>query len=205
MENLQVQLIWPPVVVRHGPNRRALVRSARHRALAFVFHIFSNRVLHFFSNLFCILKDHESLESDDRHSDLAGPRRVSVDHRARHHNPPVTLLEVNEHLDIFGFFLLVLIGIELLETIKACLAEHVVHVEIVLEAALIAVARKVIILDPKEYAPVTLLSIAALIVTLAIAIYIEQRARLATPLIPRTDTTSRSDTTPSQVRETGNS
>ena len=119
--------------------------------------------------------------------------------------PPVALLEVNELLDIFGFFLLVLIGIELLETIKAYLAEHVVHVEIVLEAALIAIARKVIILDPKEYAPVTLLSIAALIVTLAIAIYIEQRARLATPLIPRTDTTSRSDTTPSQVRETGNS
>ena len=119
--------------------------------------------------------------------------------------PPVALLEVNELLDIFGFFLLVLIGIELLETIKTYLAEHVVHVEIVLEAALIAIARKVIILDPKEYAPVTLLSIAALIVTLAIAIYIEQRARLATPLIPRTDTTSRSDTTPSQERETGNS
>jgi uncharacterized membrane protein (DUF373 family) len=120
-------------------------------------------------------------------------------------DPSNMLLEINELLDIFGFFLLVLIGIELLETINAYLVEHVVHVEIVLEVALIAVARKVIILDPKEYAPVTLLSIAALIVTLAIAIYIEQRARLATPLIPRTDTTSRSDTTPSQERETRNS
>ena len=120
-------------------------------------------------------------------------------------DPSNILLEISELLDIFGFFLLVLIGIELLETIKAYLAEHVVHVEIVLEVALIAIARKVIILDPKEYSPVTLLGIAALIVTLAIAIYIEQSARLATPLIRRTDTTSRSNTTRSQEHETGNS
>jgi len=120
-------------------------------------------------------------------------------------DPSNMLLEISELLDIFGFFLLVLIGIELLETIKAYLAEHVVHVEIVLEVAIIAIARKVIILDPKEYPPAILLGIAALIVTLAIAIYIEQRTRLVTPLIPRTDTISRSNTTRSQEHETGNS
>ena len=47
--------------------------------------------------------------------------------------------------EFVGFFLLVLIGIELLETIKAYLLTNVIHVEIVLEVALIAIARKVII------------------------------------------------------------
>ena len=34
-------------------------------------------------------------------------------------SPPVVLLDVDELLDLFGMFLLVLIGIELLETLKA--------------------------------------------------------------------------------------
>src|SRR5579871_4746785 len=64
-------------------------------------------------------------------------------------SPPVARLEVAELLDLFGFLLLVLIGVELLSTLKAYLSESVVHVELVLEVALIAVARKVIILDLK--------------------------------------------------------
>ena len=89
--------------------------------------------------------------------------------------PPLFLLDINELLEIFGFFLLVLIGVELLETIKAYLKKGVVHVEIVLEVALIAIARKVIILNPKEYASLTLLSIAALIVALAVAYRLMKR------------------------------
>jgi uncharacterized membrane protein (DUF373 family) len=41
--------------------------------------------------------------------------------------PPVVLLEIDELLDVFGFFLLVLIGLELLETIRSYLVEHMVH------------------------------------------------------------------------------
>ena len=84
---------------------------------------------------------------------------------------PMILLEINELLEIFGFFLHVLIGVELLETIKAYLTEKVVHVEIVLEVAMIAIARKVIILDLEKYSSQTLLGIAALILSLAIAFY----------------------------------
>ncbi len=91
--------------------------------------------------------------------------------------PPIFLLEIPRMLDIFGLFLLVLIGIELLATIKAYLDQHVVHVEIVIEVALIAVARKVIILDLKEHSPLTLVGIAALIVALAGAYYLEHRTR----------------------------
>jgi uncharacterized membrane protein (DUF373 family) len=94
--------------------------------------------------------------------------------------PPYVLPGITDLLDIFGFFLLILIGLELLETIRAYLAEHVVHVEIVLEVALIAVARKVIILDVKEYSSLTILAIAALILALAVAFFLERWARRKT-------------------------
>jgi len=83
--------------------------------------------------------------------------------------PPVVLLDIDELLDVFGFFLLVLIGIELLETIKTYFVEHVIHAEVVVEVAMIAIARKVIILDVKELPSLTLLGIAAIIITLAVA------------------------------------
>lgn len=86
--------------------------------------------------------------------------------------PPIILLEIAELLEIFGFFLLVLIGVELLETIKAYLLEKVVHVEIVLEVALIAIARKVIILDLEKYESLTVLGIAGLILAVAAAFYV---------------------------------
>ena len=92
--------------------------------------------------------------------------------------PPYVLPGITELLDIFGFFLLILIGIELLETIRAYLAEHVVHVEVVLEVALIAVARKVIILDVKEYPSLTISAIAALILALSVAFFLQRWGRL---------------------------
>jgi uncharacterized membrane protein (DUF373 family) len=90
-------------------------------------------------------------------------------------SPPVFFLEIDQLLELFGFFLLILIGIELLETIKAYLQDQVVHSEIVLEVALIAIARKVIILDLKEYDATILIGIAALILTISGAYYIVRR------------------------------
>jgi uncharacterized membrane protein (DUF373 family) len=91
--------------------------------------------------------------------------------------PPILLLEIEELLEIFGFFLLILIGVELLETIKAYLHAHVVHVEIVLEVALIAIARKVIILDLNKYDGNSVLAMAALIVALAVAFFAAKHRR----------------------------
>ena len=79
---------------------------------------------------------------------------------------PIFLLDINELLEIFGMFLLVLIGIELLETIKTYLAESKFHLEVVLMVAMIAIARKVIILDVKELSSLTLIGIAAIIIAL---------------------------------------
>jgi uncharacterized membrane protein (DUF373 family) len=87
--------------------------------------------------------------------------------------PPILLLEIDELLEIFGLFMLVLIGIELLETIaKTYMAESVDHAQIVMAVAIIAIARKVIILDVKDLSGLTLLGIAAIILALTIGYYL---------------------------------
>jgi uncharacterized membrane protein (DUF373 family) len=58
------------------------------------------------------------------------------------------ILDGKELIEVLGALLLVLIGIELLDTIKAYFRENTIHVEIVVLLAVIAVARKVILLDP---------------------------------------------------------
>ena len=87
--------------------------------------------------------------------------------------PPVLLLEIDELLEIFGLFMLVLIGVELLETImKTYLAEGVNHAEIVISVAIIAIARKVIILDVKDLSGITLIGIGVIILALSIGYFL---------------------------------
>jgi uncharacterized membrane protein (DUF373 family) len=90
--------------------------------------------------------------------------------------PPNLLIEVENLLDLFGLFLLVLIGVELLDTIRAYLKEHVVHEEVILGAALIAVARKVIVLDIKQYNGLQLVGIALVIMAITSAYWVTKRA-----------------------------
>ncbi len=99
--------------------------------------------------------------------------------------PPIVLLGVDELLDILGLVLLVLIAIELLETIKAYMHSHTVRVDIVLEVALIAIARKIIVLDIKEYGAANVFAIGALVLALAAAGFLEHRARVASRRVAR--------------------
>src|SRR6056297_2434100 len=92
--------------------------------------------------------------------------------------PPLYWLGIEQLFEIFGFFLLLLIGVELLATIKAYLEEQVVHSEVVLEVALIAIARKVITLDLKAYDSLTLIGIAAMILAIAGAFFLMKRCYL---------------------------
>ncbi len=94
--------------------------------------------------------------------------------------PPKGLIPVQGLLEIFGFFLLVLIGVELLETLKAYVRKDVIHVRVVLEVALIAMARKVIIEEPNAVPSLTLFGLAALILALGIAFYFERQAKRET-------------------------
>jgi uncharacterized membrane protein (DUF373 family) len=92
-------------------------------------------------------------------------------------SPPFDLLRINELLEIFGLFLLVLIGIELLETLRTYFTKNVLHVEVVLTVALIAIARKVIILDLKTIAAPTLFGIGAIVVALSVGYYLLRSKR----------------------------
>jgi uncharacterized membrane protein (DUF373 family) len=92
--------------------------------------------------------------------------------------PPIVLLEIDELLELFGFFMLVLIGIELLETIRAYYVDHSVHAEIVIKVAIIAIARKIIILDVKDLPSLTLIGIAAIVLALSAAYFAIKRLSL---------------------------
>lgn len=63
---------------------------------------------------------------------------------------PVFILTISDMLATFGAFMAVLIAIEILINITVYLREDVIHVKIVMATALMAVARKVIILDYAE-------------------------------------------------------
>jgi uncharacterized membrane protein (DUF373 family) len=94
--------------------------------------------------------------------------------------PPILLLEIDELLEIFGLFMLVLIGIELLETIaKTYMAESVDHAQIVMAVAIIAIARKVIILDVKDLSGLALVGIATIILALSIGYYLIKKKDVA--------------------------
>lgn len=92
-------------------------------------------------------------------------------------SPPIMLLEIDELLDIFGYFLLILIGIELLETLRIYLKEHALNVQVVLLVAMIAIARKVIILDSSEMDSLTLIGIGFIIISLAAGYYLVKRSQ----------------------------
>lgn len=81
-------------------------------------------------------------------------------------SPPVMILEVDELLEIFGLFLLVLIGIELLETIKHYYTDGKIELTVIFTVALIALSRKIIILEPEKYDPLTLVGIGVVILAL---------------------------------------
>jgi uncharacterized membrane protein (DUF373 family) len=95
---------------------------------------------------------------------------------------PLPLLEHKEILDIFSLFLLVLIGIEFFETILAYLRDNVIHVEVIIMVAVIAVARKIIILDTNDITELQLLGLALLMASLGAAYFLVRRSNGLHPL-----------------------
>lgn len=90
--------------------------------------------------------------------------------------PPFLLLDVKEMLTVFAFFLLVLIGLELVETVKIYFEEDAFHVEVIVLVAIIAVARKIIVIDYKSTSYEMLLSIAAIMLALTAGYFLVKRA-----------------------------
>jgi len=77
---------------------------------------------------------------------------------------------------IFGLFLNVLIAIELIETVEVYFREHALHAETVILVAIIAVARKAILLDLSKYGATDIAALALLIVALGISYFMVRRS-----------------------------
>ena len=82
------------------------------------------------------------------------------------------LISLDVVMDTFGGFLLILIGIELLETIKVYLNQNIVHVEVVVLVAIIALARKIVILKVEELSLEITAGIGFLVLALGIVYYL---------------------------------
>ncbi len=82
------------------------------------------------------------------------------------------IISLDTLMDTFGGFLLILIGIELLETIKIYLKQNIVHVEVVVLVAIIALARKIVILKVENLTFEIMAGIGLLVLTLSIAYYL---------------------------------
>lgn len=85
---------------------------------------------------------------------------------------PFMIINADSLMDLFSVFLIVLIGLELLETIKAYLRDDVLHVELVLLLAIIAVSRKVIVWNFDKNDNQELIGLAIMIVALSLSYFL---------------------------------
>ena len=90
--------------------------------------------------------------------------------------PPKFIIDASGLMDLFSLLLVLLIGLELLETVKAYLKDDFIHFEFIILVAIIPIARKVIVWDFKKYSFEELLSLAAMIVGLGITYFLIKRA-----------------------------
>ncbi len=85
---------------------------------------------------------------------------------------PVFILTISDMLATFGAFMAVLIAIEILINIVIYLREDAIHVKIVMATALMAIARKVIILDIEKVSPDYVYAIAAVALAMSIGYWL---------------------------------
>ncbi|MFA0812021.1 phosphate-starvation-inducible PsiE family protein [Microbulbifer epialgicus] len=89
-------------------------------------------------------------------------------------SPPFLLLDMEDILETFGAFLAVLIAIEIFTNIRLYLGTNVIPVQLVLATALMAVARKVIVLDLGVVSSEQIIGIALVTIALGISYWLVQ-------------------------------
>lgn len=86
--------------------------------------------------------------------------------------PPFLMLTINDMLATFGAFMAVLIAIEIFINITIYLRDDIIHVKIVMATALMAIARKVIILDMDNITPDYMWATAGLVFAMSIGYWL---------------------------------
>ncbi|GLI36014.1 phosphate-starvation-inducible PsiE family protein [Desulforhabdus amnigena] len=87
-------------------------------------------------------------------------------------DPPFMMLTISDILDTFGAFMAVLIAIEIFINITVYLQDDVIHVKIVMATALMAIARKVIILDFSKISSDYIWATAALVLAMSLGYWL---------------------------------
>lgn len=86
--------------------------------------------------------------------------------------PPFLMLTISDILATFGAFMAVLIAIEIFVNISIYLRDDVIHVKIVMATALMAIARKIIILDFEKISPEYVYATAAVVFAMSIGYFL---------------------------------
>ena len=86
--------------------------------------------------------------------------------------PPVMLLSVSDIFAIFGAFMVVLIAIEIFINIRLYLGSNTLPIKLVIGTALMAIARKVIVLDLASTTSIYVFAIAAVVLALGVAYWL---------------------------------
>jgi uncharacterized membrane protein (DUF373 family) len=86
--------------------------------------------------------------------------------------PPFMLLSISDIFKTFAAFLAVLIAIEIYQNIVLYLRTDVIPIKLVVATALMAIARKVIIIDFNTITPMYIFSTAAVVLALGITYYL---------------------------------
>lgn len=86
--------------------------------------------------------------------------------------PPYLLLNINDIFYTFGAFMAVLIAVEIFINIRLYLGTNVFPVQLVVATALMAIARKVIVLDFETLTPMYLIGIAATTLALGVTYWL---------------------------------
>lgn len=96
-----------------------------------------------------------------------------------------TLNSLQEGLqNVFGAVLLVLLGLELIDTLKVYFVDHEVRTEVILVVAMIAVGRHIIQIDYHDTSGLELLGMAAVVIALAVSFYLVKRSRGSATEVP---------------------
>lgn len=88
---------------------------------------------------------------------------------------PPHILTISDILATFGAFMAVLIAIEIFINITIYLRDDIIHVKIVMATALMAIARKVIILDFKVISPDYVYATAFLVLSMSVGYWLVMR------------------------------
>lgn len=118
--------------------------------------------------------------------------------------PPRFLLTISDILATFGAFMAVLIAIEIFINITIYLREDVIHVQIVMATALMAIARKIIILDFDKISAEYVWAMAGVVFAMSIGYFLvlkssRKNMTMIDRIFPREHQQAKEETEPAQL------